>query len=315
MENNLKKIFVTESFCCTPEAAQYRKSTTLWLKNSIPLSTLLTLCSSRFPMSLSEADILPLVRHRLYLCCEGSRPVLKAEGSMRCKTVADPGGGEGSVSIRGVSCRDRRTTDVPARVEADQCINGFSPAPAHEGTIWSSRSECESRITVSSSRALILQQSLGSAPEKWANQMALSRVIIPIPCLIPIHFEKVCVYFSFGCTRASSAGGGGLLIAEACCRARPPRRMRIRSCAHGLSRLGTQVSLLCGMWHLPRPGIKLMSPGLQGRFLTPGPPREAPIYFLIWTGNMIVDDCLWIWSQYFDVLTLETATEGTISII
>ena len=145
--------------------------------------------------------------------------------------------------------------------------------------------------------------------------MALSRVIIPIPCLIPIHFEKVFVYFIFGCTRASSAGGGGLLIAEACCRARPPRRMRIRSCAHGLSRLGTQVSLLCGMWHLPRPGIKLMSPGLQGRFLTPGPPREAPIYFLIWTGNMIVDDCLWIWSQYFDVLTLETATEGTISII
>ena len=48
--------------------------------------------------------------------------MLKAEGSMRCKTVADPGGGEGSVSIRGVSCRDRRTTDVPARVEADQCI-------------------------------------------------------------------------------------------------------------------------------------------------------------------------------------------------
>ena len=122
MENNLKKIFVTESFCCTPETAQYHKSTTLRLKNSIPLSTLLTLCSSRFPMSLSEADILPLVRHRLYLCCEGSRPVLKAEGSMRCKTVADPGGGEGSVSIRGVSCRDRRTTDVPARVEADQCI-------------------------------------------------------------------------------------------------------------------------------------------------------------------------------------------------
>ena len=81
--------------------------------------------------------------------------------------------------------------------------------------------------------------------------------------------------------------------------------MGFSSCAHGPSRSGTRVSLLCGMWNLPGPGIKPMSPGLQGRFLTPGPPREAPIYFLIWTGNMIVDGCLRTWSQYFDVLTLE----------
>ena len=38
--------------------------------------------------------------------------------------------------------------------------------------------------------------------------------------------------------------------------------------AHGLS---------CpdALWHLPRPGIKPMSPALAGRFLTTGPPEEA----------------------------------------
>lgn len=33
-ENNLKKIFVTESFCCTPETAQYPKIATLQLKKA-----------------------------------------------------------------------------------------------------------------------------------------------------------------------------------------------------------------------------------------------------------------------------------------
>ena len=34
----------------------------------------------------------------------------------------------------------------------------------------------------------------------------------------------------------------------------------------------SHVDLLCGMWHLPGPGVKLMSPALAGRFLTAEPP-------------------------------------------
>ena len=31
----------------------------------------------------------------------------------------------------------------------------------------------------------------------------------------------------------------------------------------------------CSMWNLPRPGIKLASPALAGRFLTTGPPQKS----------------------------------------
>ena len=33
--------------------------------------------------------------------------------------------------------------------------------------------------------------------------------------------------------------------------------------------------MLFGMWLLPRPRIKLMSPALAGRFLTTGPPGKS----------------------------------------
>ena len=35
--------------------------------------------------------------------------------------------------------------------------------------------------------------------------------------------------------------------------------------------------LPCGMWDLPRPGIKLVIPALTGRFLTTGPPQQSNI--------------------------------------
>jgi len=56
----------------------------------------------------------------------------------------------------------------------------------------------------------------------------------------------------------------GLLIAVASPAAEP-----------GLSGCGTQASLLRGMWNLPRPGIKPVSPALPGRFLTTGPPGKS----------------------------------------
>ena len=43
---------------------------------------------------------------------------------------------------------------------------------------------------------------------------------------------------------------------------------------HGLSSCGTQA-MACGIL-VPQPGIKPMSPALQGRFLTTGPPGKSP---------------------------------------
>ena len=45
-----------------------------------------------------------------------------------------------------------------------------------------------------------------------------------------------------------------------------------------LGACGTQAYLLRGMWDLRGPGILLMSPSLQGRFLTNGTPGK-PGYF------------------------------------
>ena len=48
----------------------------------------------------------------------------------------------------------------------------------------------------------------------------------------------------------------------------------------------------CGMWDLPGPGIKPVSPALAGRFLTTGPPGKSPestlfmihVFYLSWQG-------------------------------
>ena len=43
---------------------------------------------------------------------------------------------------------------------------------------------------------------------------------------------------------------------------------------HELSSCSAQALLLQGMWDLPQPGIKPMSPALVGGFLTTGPPGK-----------------------------------------
>ena len=49
-----------------------------------------------------------------------------------------------------------------------------------------------------------------------------------------------------------------------------------------LSNCGSQAQLLCGMWDPPRPGLKLVSPALAGRFSTTAPPgKPSMIKFLI----------------------------------
>ena len=44
-----------------------------------------------------------------------------------------------------------------------------------------------------------------------------------------------------------------------------------------LSSCGAWAQLLCGMWDLPGPGIKPVSPALAGGFLTTAPPGKPPI--------------------------------------
>ena len=43
----------------------------------------------------------------------------------------------------------------------------------------------------------------------------------------------------------------------------------------GFSGCGIQAQQLFGMWDLPRPGIKPVSPALAGGFLTTGPPGKS----------------------------------------
>ena len=44
--------------------------------------------------------------------------------------------------------------------------------------------------------------------------------------------------------------------------------------ARGLGNCDALAQLLHGMWNLPRPGLKPVSPALAGRFFTTEPPRK-----------------------------------------
>ena len=46
---------------------------------------------------------------------------------------------------------------------------------------------------------------------------------------------------------------------------------------HRLNSCGARAQLLRGMWDLPGPGLKPVSPALTGRFLTTAPPGKFPI--------------------------------------
>ena len=42
-----------------------------------------------------------------------------------------------------------------------------------------------------------------------------------------------------------------------------------------LSSCGSRAQLLCGMWDLPKPGLKPVSPALAGGFSTTAPPGKS----------------------------------------
>ena len=68
-----------------------------------------------------------------------------------------------------------------------------------------------------------------------------------------------------------------------CCGAWAPGTWASVVVAHGLSSCGVQAQLLRGMWDLPGPGLKPVSPALAGGFLTTVPPGKPP--------------CPWFWSS------------------
>ena len=54
---------------------------------------------------------------------------------------------------------------------------------------------------------------------------------------------------------------------------------RLQTCR--LSNCGSRAQLLRGMWDLPRPGLKPVSPALAGGFSTTAPPGKPYVYGLI----------------------------------
>ena len=58
---------------------------------------------------------------------------------------------------------------------------------------------------------------------------------------------------------------------------------------HRLISCGSRAQLLHGMWDLPRPGLKPVSPALAGRFSSTAPPGKPPIVVLISISLMIND--------------------------
>ena len=76
-----------------------------------------------------------------------------------------------------------------------------------------------------------------------------------------------------------------------------------------LSNCGSRAQLLRGMWDLPRPGLKPMSPALAGRFSTtapPGKPSPLSLIFNFYYNMLYYGMCcfLYIKSLVFSVLLL-----------
>ena len=93
-------------------------------------------------------------------------------------------------------------------------------------------------------------------------------------------FKKLSYMFIFGCAgpsllcRPSSFGEPGHLVTAASLAAEREFRGRWASAAVAgrLSSCSTWALLLHGLWDLPGPGIKLVSPVLAGGFFTTEPP-------------------------------------------
>ena len=66
-----------------------------------------------------------------------------------------------------------------------------------------------------------------------------------------------------------------------CCEAQALGAWASAIVARGLSSCGTQAQLLRGMWDVPRPGLKPVSPALADGFLTTVPPGKSKNILLV----------------------------------
>ena len=63
-----------------------------------------------------------------------------------------------------------------------------------------------------------------------------------------------------------------------------------RALEHWLRRCGMQAQMFRSMWDLPRPGTRLKSLALQGRFLTTQPPgKTCPLFFSLSRNKQLQD--------------------------
>ena len=74
----------------------------------------------------------------------------------------------------------------------------------------------------------------------------------------------------FSCCRGRALGARASVFA-----ARRLSSCGSRALERGLSSCGARAQLLRGMWNLPRPGLKPVSPALAGGFLTTAPPGKS----------------------------------------
>ena len=77
----------------------------------------------------------------------------------------------------------------------------------------------------------------------------------------------------FSCCRAQALGVQASVVV-----ARGLSSCGSRALEHRLSSCGSRAQPLRGMWDLPRPGLKPVSPALAGGFLTTVPPGKPRIY-------------------------------------
>ena len=78
-----------------------------------------------------------------------------------------------------------------------------------------------------------------------------------------------------GLSLVAASGGCSVLRSTGCTRA-GFSSCGSRALEHRLSSCGARASLLRGMWDLPGPGLKPVSPALAGRFLSTVPPGKSP---------------------------------------
>ena len=77
-------------------------------------------------------------------------------------------------------------------------------------------------------------------------------------------------YSGFSCCRARALGAQASVVVAHGLSSCGLRALELR-----LSSCGTWAQLLHGMWDLPRPGLKPVSPALAGGFLTTAPPGKS----------------------------------------